>query len=128
MLRFKLVDLYIVNYFVSQLFFLISYNFTGKWNFTFTFYYLWNPCRSYNFINMCFEIIVIGIQLLVALLIGASFFLLGLCSFFCEIHVEAIILLRCSSRSASIATMAFLFSTKIPTYWFSQYTGPPKSS
>ena len=32
MLTFKLVVLYVVNNFVSKLFFHISYNFTGKWN------------------------------------------------------------------------------------------------
>ena len=41
-MQFKFVDLYVVNNFVSQLFFRISYNLTGKWNLDIDFFQVLN--------------------------------------------------------------------------------------
>ena len=48
MLRFRLVDLYIVNNFISQLFFRISYNLTEKWNLGIDFYQILTHCNFSN--------------------------------------------------------------------------------
>ena len=49
MLRFKLVDIYVVNNFVSQLFFRISYNLIRKWNLDIDFFQVLTYCNFPNF-------------------------------------------------------------------------------
>ena len=50
MLRFKLVDLYVVNNFVSKLFFRILYNSTGnRWNLDIDFFQAFTYCNFPNF-------------------------------------------------------------------------------
>ena len=49
MLRLKLVDFYVVKNFVSQLFFRISYNLTGKWNLDIDFFQVLTYCKLPNF-------------------------------------------------------------------------------
>ena len=56
MLRFKLVDLYVVNNFVSYFFSRISYNLTGKWNLDIDFFQVLTNCNFPNFslIQKCY--------------------------------------------------------------------------
>ena len=51
MLRLKLVDLYAVNNFVTELFFLyhISYDLSGKWNLDINFFQVLTFCNIPNF-------------------------------------------------------------------------------
>ena len=49
MLRFKLVDIYVENNFVSQLFFRISQNLIEKWNLDIDFFQVLTYCNFPNF-------------------------------------------------------------------------------
>ena len=55
MLRFKFLDLYVVNNFVST-FLRISYNLTGKWNLDIDFFQVLTYCKFSNFrlIEKCY--------------------------------------------------------------------------
>ena len=56
MLRFKLVDLYVVKSFVSSFLFCISQNLNGKWNFDIEFFQVLTDCNFPNFslIEKCY--------------------------------------------------------------------------
>ena len=49
MLQFKLVDLYVINNFVSPLFFRMSFNLTGNWNLDNEFFQVLTYCIFPNF-------------------------------------------------------------------------------
>ena len=56
MLGFKLVDLYVVNNFISYLFFRISYNLTEKWNLDINFFQVstYYDFPNFSFIEKCY--------------------------------------------------------------------------